>query len=255
MLRSMCLVLFTMGVASGACPARAATVSEPPTAPAPLFTRSDAWFGAASMAGVLLVGFADGALRDDARMAGGASARRLGDLVRPLGTPQVLAPGLLLGFLSGHVFGRPGLTSASVRIAAAVGTSGLACEAIKMLVGRERPYQSPSDIDEFRPFSGHDSFPSGHTTVAFAAAAGIDRETTSRWVPWVVYPVAGLVGWSRVHDDLHWTSDTVAGAALGIWCTLKVEGIARRRDQSKRQWGALVSGGRDTGRLGVRLTF
>jgi len=255
MLRSMCLVLLAMGIASGPCPARADRISEPPAEPAPVFTRSDAWFGAASMATVLIVGFADGALRDDAWMAGGAPARRVADLVRPLGTPQVLAPGLLLGALSGRLFGRPGLSSASVRIAAAVGASGLACEAIKVVVGRERPYQSPSDIDEFRPFSGHDSFPSGHTTLAFAAATGIDRETTSGWVPWVVYPLAGLVGWSRVHDDEHWTSDTVAGAALGIWSTLKVEDIAHRRDLSKLELGGLVSGGRDGARLAVRLAF
>ena len=53
------------------------------------------------------------------------------------------------------------------------------------------------------------------------------RETTRGWVPWVAYPIASLVGWSRVQDDEHWASDVVAGAALGLWTARKTEEALR----------------------------
>src|SRR5262245_58137028 len=105
-------------VAFVSCAARARGAA-PPAAPAPpLLTRNDAWLGAASLAGVVALGWADRPLRDQARQAGGTAARRLSRLVRPLGTPVVLAPGLLLGAAAGRLLDRPALTRASARIAA-----------------------------------------------------------------------------------------------------------------------------------------
>jgi membrane-associated phospholipid phosphatase len=41
--------------------------------------------------------------------------------------------------------------------------------------------------------------------------------------------MAGLVGWSRLRDGEHWSSDVVAGAALGFWTARKAVDFARRR--------------------------
>ena len=205
-------------------------------------------------AGIAVVGLADHALRDQALKESDPGAQHVADAARPLGTPTVLGPALLLGAVSGVVFRRPGLTHASVRIAAGVATSAAACGVLKLACGRLRPDEAPGDPDDFVPFSGHDSFPSGHTTVAFAAAAGIDRETTSAWVPWVVYPIASLVGWSRIHDDKHWTSDVVAGAALGIWTTNQTQDFIRRHEATHRL-GLFVSPGRHSTSFGLRETF
>ena len=80
----------------------------------------------------------------------------------------------------------------------------------------------------YRPFSGNTSFPSGHTTVAFATAAALARESRARWVPWVAYPVAALVGWSRLRDNRHWASDVVAGAAVGYGAAVATERFLHR---------------------------
>jgi hypothetical protein len=61
--------------------------------------------------------------------------------------------------------------------------------------------------------------------VAFALATAINRESSWRGTPWITYPLATLVGWSRVHDQQHWASDVVAGAALGTWTAHKVEDV------------------------------
>lgn len=190
-----------------------------------VFTRRDAWLGAGALVVLLGAGWADRPLRDDVHLAGGAGGEWLSDVATPLGTPAVIAPGLLLCMASGRLLDRPGLTRAGARIAISVTASAVASETIKLSLGRERPDESPNDADHFRPLSGHDSFPSGHTTVAFAAAAAIDRETGTRWLKWVVYPAAGCVGWSRVHDDRHWASDVLGGAILGSWSAAKTEDL------------------------------
>jgi hypothetical protein len=67
-------------------------------------------------------------------------------------------------------------------------------------------------------WSGGASFPSEHTTLAFAigtvlAESGNDRY---RWVRRVLgYGVGGLTAYERLKHNAHWLSDTVAGGALG----------------------------------------
>jgi membrane-associated phospholipid phosphatase len=123
-------------------------------------------------------------------------------------------------------------------------------------VGRARPSAAPGDPGEFRPSGRLDgSFPSGHTTIAFAAAAAIDAETPARWVPWVVYPAAAAVGWARVSEDRHWLSDVVAGAALGYWTGRKVDQIERGRVRIFDRARFLVRGSPRNFRVGFRAHF
>ena len=96
--------------------------------------------------------------------------------------------------------------------------SGLVVRVPKVLAGRHRPYQdSPPDAWSWEgPSFRYSSFASGHTTSVFAVAtvvAGMYREQT--WVGTLAYSLAGLTALSRVHDEKHWASDVLAGAALG----------------------------------------
>jgi membrane-associated phospholipid phosphatase len=60
------------------------------------------------------------------------------------------------------------------------------------------------------------SFPSGHTIAAFSIATVIARRYSNhRWVPYVAYGLAGLVGFSRITLSAHFPSDVFIGAALG----------------------------------------
>jgi membrane-associated phospholipid phosphatase len=59
------------------------------------------------------------------------------------------------------------------------------------------------------------SFPSGHTTTAFAFASVVGAEHGLSWgIP--AYAIATLVGVSRVNDNAHYPHDVVAGATIGI---------------------------------------
>ena len=63
---------------------------------------------------------------------------------------------------------------------------------------------------------GHGSFPSGHTIAAFSVATVISRRyPKQRWLPYVAYGLAGVVGFARVSLSSHFPSDVFAGAALG----------------------------------------
>ncbi len=116
----------------------------------------------------------------------------------------------------------------------AVVLSGAITNVIKDLAGRARPYftedTSASNFAFARGFkSGNfQSFPSGHTTAAFAAASAVTSES-ERWWPqgiWIVAPVmyggATLVGLSRMYNNKHWASDVVLGAGIGTFSGLKV---------------------------------
>jgi membrane-associated phospholipid phosphatase len=70
-------------------------------------------------------------------------------------------------------------------------------------------------IDRTRPNGGGQSFPSGHAASAFAGAAFLQlRYGWAYGVP--ACALAAYVGYSRVHAKEHWTSDVLAGGALGI---------------------------------------
>jgi membrane-associated PAP2 superfamily phosphatase len=60
------------------------------------------------------------------------------------------------------------------------------------------------------------SFPSGHTAGAFAVATIFAERYKRRhpWVPWVAYPLAALVGVSRITDSAHFPSDVFMGGVL-----------------------------------------
>lgn len=105
---------------------------------------------------------------------------------------------------------------------------------LKGVMGRSRPYVSngtiPRDFDWFRGFKDQSwqSFPSGHATTAFAAAAAVTDETTMWWPrsTWVIGPVmytgATLVGLSRMYHNMHWASDVALGALIGTFSGKKV---------------------------------
>jgi len=117
----------------------------------------------------------------------------------------------------------------------AVAISGLVTAVIKDVAGRARPYvshdTSAHDFGFGRGFNkggGYQSFPSGHTTAAFAAASVVTTES-QRWWPdgvWFVAPTmyggATLVGLSRMYNNAHWASDVAVGAAIGTFSGIKV---------------------------------
>jgi membrane-associated phospholipid phosphatase len=101
--------------------------------------------------------------------------------------------------------------------------SGGAAQVTKYIFHRHRP----GDNDPTNPYlwegpfeftSDYTSFPSGHTTTAFAVASVLAYGYKDKiWVGITSYTIASLVGLSRINDGKHWASDVIAGAALGTF--------------------------------------
>ncbi len=194
---------------------------------AKLFERRDLWFALGTGGVVAVTASQDRALSDRLGAPAHDRVRDLASAARPLGDVRFVVPALVVLYGAGHISDRPGLMCSSERIGLSVIAAGGLTVGLKEGIGRARPFDSPNDPFFFRPFSTHHSFPSGHAAVAFSAAAAIDCETNARWVPWVVYPLASLVAWSRVHDHQHWSSDVVGGAAIGIGTARRIEHLLR----------------------------
>ncbi|MCL1916224.1 MAG: phosphatase PAP2 family protein [Desulfovibrionaceae bacterium] len=91
------------------------------------------------------------------------------------------------------------------------GSTLAATYVLKYTINEERPYQ---DEDT----SGH-TFPSGHTSVAFAGA-GYWQMRYSWYVGVPMYAAAAFVGYSRNHAKMHNWFDISIGAAMGIGANL-----------------------------------
>lgn len=81
-------------------------------------------------------------------------------------------------------------------------------------------YALKQAVDKTRPNGkDDDSFPSGHTSVAFQGAAFIHKRYGLKYaIP--AYVGASFVAWSRVDSDNHFTTDVLAGAAIGVVSSL-----------------------------------
>ena len=83
------------------------------------------------------------------------------------------------------------------------------------LVAHALTYSIKFSVGRSRPDGGGFSFPSGHTTSAFASATVLQRHFGWKvGVP--AYAAAGYVAASRVQGKRHYLSDVMFGAALGI---------------------------------------
>jgi membrane-associated phospholipid phosphatase len=107
-------------------------------------------------------------------------------------------------------------------------------EIVKGFVGRARPFiTGDTNPHDFKFAAGwtsgnRQSFPSGHATIAFAAAAAASSEVSRMWpkMTWIVGPAlytsAAFVGLARMYQSKHWASDVVLGAGIGTFAGLKV---------------------------------
>jgi membrane-associated phospholipid phosphatase len=130
----------------------------------------------------------------------------------------------------GALFNKPKMLTTTFLATQAYLTGSAVEGVVKFITGRQRPdflLDASGTVDPaFRgPFSSardiygnkvSGSWPSGHTTVAFAAATVFAMEYKDKpLIPILSYGVATLIGLSRMVENRHWFSDVVAGAALG----------------------------------------
>ncbi len=105
---------------------------------------------------------------------------------------------------------------------------------IKTITGRSRPFRNNGHKD-FNPFQIKEektSFPSGHSTIAFAFSTVMAHQIDN--VFWKVgwYGAASLVSIARVYHDKHWVSDVLLGSAIGYFVA---EFVLNNQDNNKNK--------------------
>jgi membrane-associated phospholipid phosphatase len=157
--------------------------------------------------------------------------QRASRVVETLALPGafIIGGGLYVG---GKLGDDDGMADAGLHTTEAVLIASVVSGVIKFASGRARPYVSHDSTGAFQLMRGlHDdryrSFPSGHTVIAFAMAAAATQEVDRSGGPaWLVgaatYSGATLVGLARMYHDMHWASDVVMGAAIGVFTGRRV---------------------------------
>jgi membrane-associated phospholipid phosphatase len=126
-----------------------------------------------------------------------------------IGSTPVVLTGSLAAYLTGRWTGKSrlqhlGMDELEGSLLAEAFTQG-----IKVAVRRDRPTQ----VDGAQSHTY--SFPSGHAMMTFAAATVLQQHLGYRAaIP--TYLVSSYVAMSRLHDNRHFASDVVFGAAMGI---------------------------------------
>ena len=89
---------------------------------------------------------------------------------------------------------------------------------LKHLVSRERPWLVVEGLHTLLRSNDPNSFPSGHTSAAFAFAAALSGTLDRTWPKVLAVAAAALMGWSRLYVGVHFPSDVLAGAIIGSLC-------------------------------------
>ncbi|MFZ4457225.1 MAG: phosphatase PAP2 family protein [Bacteroidales bacterium] len=129
-------------------------------------------------------------------------------------TPVMMATPIVMAIV-GKLSDDPNLAKNLTFYAGSMITMGGSTLILKRVFNRQRPFEAyPDDVTKLTD-GGGGSFPSGHTSSAFATATSLSITYPKWYVIAPAYTWASLVGYSRIYLGVHYPSDVVAGALLG----------------------------------------
>lgn len=150
------------------------------------------------------------------------------DAYAVIGTPVVLAG---VGLIRND---DKMLRNAFVMAAASIVNEGVTY-ALKYSINRDRPFETYPEIVK-KAKAGSPSFPSGHTSSAFATATSLSLSYTKWYIIVPSFAYAGTVAYSRMCLGVHYPSDVAAGALIGAGCaylTYKVNKALQHKHKIK----------------------
>jgi membrane-associated phospholipid phosphatase len=123
-------------------------------------------------------------------------------------------------FITGLARNDADLKLKSYQTGASILVSTLFTTGLKSITKRERPFEKyPGTIYQKMSVSSY-SFPSGHTSSAFALATSLSLSFPKWYVIVPSYTYAAAVGYSRMYLGVHYPTDVLAGMISGIGISL-----------------------------------
>lgn len=98
---------------------------------------------------------------------------------------------------------------------------------LKKIVARSRPFSQNTMVEILIKLPKDYSFPSGHTSASFAAATAIFLHN-KKWGS-VAYVLATLIAFSRLYLYVHYPTDVICGALIGIVCALVANVLVKKK--------------------------
>lgn len=142
---------------------------------------------------------------------------------------MMAAPVILFGV--GEFVKKPYARDAGIIASEAMADGLLTIEASKLIFLRERPYVDNGHGKFFQGKAGAgSSFASGHSVVAWSAAAALADRYPKMWVQASVYTIATGVSLTRVLGQQHFPTDVLVGGAAG-WLIGHYVSRSHRRQQ------------------------
>lgn len=117
-------------------------------------------------------------------------------------------------FVTGFATKNDTLKKKSYRIGISLLIANAVAAGLKYSINRPRPFVTYPFIDK-KSSGGSPSFPSGHTTTAFATATAVSLSFPKWYVIVPSYLWASSVGYSRMYLGVHYPSDVLAGLIIG----------------------------------------
>ncbi len=105
---------------------------------------------------------------------------------------------------------------------------------LKYSINRKRPYEKYNDIEKLSS-GGSPSFPSGHSSEAFATATFIALEFKKWYYVVPAYTWASAISYTRVPLGVHYPSDVAAGAFIRASSAFVSRWINKKLFQTKPQ--------------------
>jgi membrane-associated phospholipid phosphatase len=246
-----------------------APVTEPQRS---LFTWRDAVLAAAYVGGTFAIHPLDKraalALQEPNRQSNRVF-RRAATFVREVAQPGAMVIGVSM-YTAGRLSHNERMASLGLHGTEALVIGAATGTVLKDIFGRARPFvdtisPNPDDwqiLRGFRTSERYRSFPSGHTTAAFAAAAAVTAETSQWWpvattflIGPAMYGGAVAVGLSRMYDNRHWASDVIMGAAIGTFAGNKVVRYTRLHPKNRvDRWLLNANWTPGSGHIGLSVT-
>lgn len=185
----------------------------------PLYWDRSDWAKFSLVAGLTGAVFAfDDEIKNEIQDSRNSSRDNLSDWFEPFGNGFITVPTMIGFYIYGRLAENKKVKRAALLATESFLVTGLFTTILKAASGRPRPDRG-EQAGVFKIFNTSDkSFPSGHTSTAFAIATVLANEYEN--IPLVApvsYGIATMTGLSRINDNKHWASDVVFGAALGYF--------------------------------------
>jgi hypothetical protein len=171
--------------------------------------------------------------------AAGPGVQGVSHVFTRMGNGTTIAAILGITYLASRRAHDDHLAEASSLAAESLLNAGIWIVVLKSVAARARPSQT--EAGGFFQYGGpsHGSFPSGHAMGAFSVAAVFaESYHDTKWVPWLSYGLATLVGASRLALGRHFPGDVIVGAVLGSSIGRGV--VARSGEETPRPRGSFV---------------